>query len=379
MPDPTAAAHPAPEPRTGADDTPAAADSAAPTPAGPEPAEPASAGPEPAEPASAGTETDEPPVLGSAGTAPAIPPNAGFRLAAFGALLIVVLFAGYGLGRLNNGTAATSAPAGVGATPAPSSTVVDESQPHTHGVSVPVPGANAAGAAVGGLSLSSSGLTLTPVTTTFPAGRAQKLEFTVHGPGGAPVTTYAVVHDKPLHLIVIRRDLTGFQHLHPVMAPDGTWSIDLTLAEPGSYRMIADFTALVGGAQIATTLGSDLTVAGNYTPVTLPDPARATTTEGFQVGYEGTPGTAATQPLLMTVKDAAGKPVTVEPYLGAYGHLVVLRENDLAYVHVHPETRLIDGKIKFWLSAPSPGTYRMFLDFQVAGKVSTAAWTVVVS
>ncbi|BBH65923.1 hypothetical protein ACTI_26080 [Actinoplanes sp. OR16] len=333
--------------------------------------------PDPA-PSTAHTE-DDPVVLGSVGGSPSVPQNAGFRFAAVGALLIVVLFAGYGLGRLNNGTAAgTSAVTTRAATPTPSSSVIDESQPHVHGTTNPVPAAGA-GVAVGGLSLSSQGLTLTPVETTFQAGRRQRLEFTIHGPGGAPVTTYAVVHDKPLHLIVIRRDLTGFQHLHPEMSADGTWSIDLTLSEPGSYRMIADFTALVGGAEIATTLGSDLTVAGDYVPVALPDAARATTTESYRISYEGTPGTASTQPLLMTVTDTAGKPVAVEPYLGAFGHLVVLRQNDLAYVHVHPENQLVDGKVKFWLAAPSPGTYRMFFDFQVAGKVSTATWTVVVS
>ncbi|MFC7530547.1 hypothetical protein [Actinoplanes sp. GCM10030250] len=335
------------------------------------------------------------------------PENAGFRLAAIGALLIVVLFAGYGLGRLNNGTPAPANPAAGAANPAtgaanpatgaanpatgaanpaagtppgaaPEATTVDESQPHTHGTTAPIAGGGT-GAAVGGLSLSSSGLTLTPVSTTFRAGRSQRLEFMIHGPGGAPITTYSVVHDKPLHLIVIRRDLTGFQHLHPEMAPDGTWGIDLTLAEPGSYRMIADFTALVGGSQVVTTLGSDLTVAGGYEPVTLPDPVRAATVSDYTVGYEGTPGTESTQPLLMTVKDGSGKPVTVEPYLGAFGHLVVLRQGDVGYVHVHPENQLVDGKVKFWLTAPSPGTYRMFFDFQVAGKVSTAAWTVVVS
>jgi hypothetical protein len=164
-----------------------------------------------------------------------------------------------------------------------------------------------------------------------------------------------------------------------VMTADGTWSVDLNLAEPGYYRMIADFTALLGGAQVAESLGADLTVAGDHTPVMAADPVRAATTDGFTVAYEGTPATESTQPLLMTVTDGAGRPVTVEPYLGAFGHLVVLRQGDLGYVHVHPETTLIDGKVKFWLAAPSAGTYRMFFDFQVAGKVSTAAWTVVVS
>ncbi|GGN46978.1 hypothetical protein GCM10010109_82760 [Actinoplanes campanulatus] len=318
------------------------------------------------------------PRLGLVGGGDGSSATPGFRFAAIGALLIVVLFAGYGLGRLNGGTAGTTAtPAGT-QQPTPTASAFDESQPHTHGTTAPI-GATGQGAAVGGLSLSGNGLTLTPLVTTFQGGRPQRLDFTINGPGGAPVTTYAVVHDKPLHLIVIRRDLTGFQHLHPVMAADGTWSVDLTLAEPGVYRMIADFTAVVGGERLVSTLGSDLTVAGSYTPVTLPDPARATTADGHQVGYEGTPVTESTQPLLMTVTDAAGRPVTVEPYLGAFGHLVVLRQGDLGYVHVHPETGLVDGKVKFWLAAPSPGTYRMFFDFQVAGKVSTAAWTVVVS
>ena len=32
-----------------------------------------------------------------------------------------------------------------------------------------------------------------------------------------------------------------------------------------------------------------------------------------------------------------GKPITPDPYLGARGHLVALREGDLAYLHVHAE------------------------------------------
>ncbi|WP_373873475.1 hypothetical protein, partial [Actinoplanes octamycinicus] len=299
---------------------------------------------------------------------PAPKGNEGFRFAAFGALLVVVLFAGYGLGRLNNGTSA-SPPATPAATGSAAPAAVNENMPHTHGAA----GSgltSTAGAAVGGLSLSSDGLTLHPDATSFRAGTKQRLSFTVDAPGGAPVTSYAIVHDKPLHLIVLRRDLTGFQHLHPAMAADGTWSLDLTLAEPGVYRMIADFTALVGGRQIATTLGADLTVAGDYRPVPLPAADRTVTTDGLTVSYAGTPGTQAVQPLLMTVTGGA-----VEPYLGAYGHLVVVRQGDLAYVHVHPEQQLVDGKVKFWITAPSPGDYRMFFDFQVAGRVHTAAWT----
>ncbi len=298
-------------------------------------------------------------------------PSSTFRFAAFGALLIVVLFAGYGLGRLNNGTSTTTTTTQAAATSA-GATVINENMPHTHGTTGT--GVTATGAMIGGLSLSSDGLTLHPAGTTFQAGKKQRLSFTIEATGGSPVTSYAIVHDKPLHLIVARRDLTGFQHLHPVMADDGTWSIDLTLAQPGIYRMIADFTALVGGRQITSTLGTDLTVAGDYVPQALPAPTNVASVAGLTVTYEGKPDTTAVQPLLMTVTGGA-----VEPYLGAYGHLVVLRQGDVAYLHVHPEQQLVDGKVKFWITAPSPGSYRMFFDFQVAGQVHTAEWTIEVS
>jgi hypothetical protein len=299
--------------------------------------------------------------------------QAWFRLAAFGALLVVVLFAGYGIGRLTkSGTSAAPT------VPAPAMTM-DESQPHRHDTAAPNAPATSMGAAVGGLSLSSGGLSLAVTDPSLVAGRPQPLTFKITNAAGVPITTFAQVHEKPLHLVVIRRDLTGFQHLHPAMAPDGTWSIDLTLAAPGSYRAVADFTAVVGGSPIVATLGADVTVAGSFQPVALPSPVQETTADGFHVGYAGMPRVESTQPLLMTVTGADGKPAVLEPYLGAYGHLVVFRAGDVAYLHVHPEADLADGKVRFWLAAPGPGTYRMFFDFQVAAKVHTAAWTVTVS
>jgi hypothetical protein len=92
------------------------------------------------------------------------------------------------------------------------------------------------------------------------------------------------------------------------------------------------------------------------------------------VTYEGTPVVGATSPMLFRVSAGA-----LEPYLGSFGHLVVLREGDLGYVHVHPEPQLSGGAVKFWLSAPSPGTYRMYFDYQVSGKVSTAEFTLKVA
>ena len=78
-----------------------------------------------------------------------------------------------------------------------------------------------------------------------------------------------------------------------------------------------------------------------------------------------------------------GRPVTdLQPYLGAYGHLVVLRAGDLAYLHVHPAGEPGDGvtepgpDVSFLSTAPSAGTYRLFLDFRHGDAVHTAAFTV---
>jgi hypothetical protein len=300
----------------------------------------------------------------------AVGDRTGLRLAVFAAVLVVVLFAGYGLGRLAGPSPSPPVPTRPAGMPG---MATDESQPHTHAApAAPI----AAGA--GGLAISADGLTLVPQRTTFAATSRQRFAFTIAGSGGAAVTTYATVHDKPLHLIVIRRDLSGFQHLHPTMAADGTWSVDLALWAAGSYRAIADFTAIVGGRQVATTLGTDLTVPGTSVPVPLPAPARQVTSGGFSVAYDGTPRTGSTQPVMVSVTTSAGQPAPLQPYLGAFGHLVALRQGDLGYVHVHPEEQMVDGKVKFWLAAPSAGTYRMFFDFQVAGRGHTAAWTVTV-
>ncbi|WP_327008088.1 hypothetical protein OHA72_12910 [Dactylosporangium sp. NBC_01737] len=231
---------------------------------------------------------------------------------------------------------------------------------------------------LGGLSLSAGGFTLAPATTTFGAGTAaQPFTFRVLGPDGKAVTRFVLNHEKLMHLVVARHDLSGFQHLHPEMAPDGTWSVPLSLPSPGIWRIYTDFVTFdPTGAQAPVTLAVDATVAGDYRPVALPDPVRTAETGGMTVALEGTPAVNATQPLSLRVL-ASGTPVTdLQRYLGAYGHLVVLRDGDMGYLHVHPEDQLVGGAVKFWLSAPSVGRYRLYFEFQRGGQVHRAEFTV---
>jgi hypothetical protein len=296
------------------------------------------------------------------------------RLTLFACGLVLALAAGFGAGQLAG--PATNATAGeAGHTRQDEDAHEGSDDGHNHG------GTPSVRTDVGGLAVSAGGYTLVPESTTFPAAGASELRFRIDGPDRRPVTDFAIAHDKPLHLIVVRRDLTGYQHLHPTVAPDGTWRVPLTLARPGSWRAYADFAAVgANGAQTPVTLGVDLTVSGDYQPAPLPAVARESTVEGLSATYEGPPQGGACTPLLFRVYGPDGSPVTdLERYLGAYGHLVVLREGDLGYVHVHPEEELSGGAVKFWLAAPNPGRYRMFFDFQRGGTVHTAEYTLAVS
>ncbi|MEV4533474.1 hypothetical protein AB0J82_06535 [Asanoa sp. NPDC049518] len=307
------------------------------------------------------------------------PDRSGLKLGLFVAGLVFALVGGFGLGKLTGGERPADGASAAGGMAMPSTGATNHAHApgtaeHDHGSS----GMTAtAGADLGGLSLSGSGYTLVPAGTDFTAGKKADFRFTVQGPDRQPVKQFAVVHEKQLHLVVARRDLSGYQHLHPTMASDGTWSIPLTLGSPGLWRAFADFTLVdSAGAQIAATLGTDLVVAGDYAPKPLPAAAREATAGEFTVTYEGTPTVGATQPLQFRVFRDGNPVADLEPYLGSYGHLVVLRAGDVGYLHVHPDEQRTPGTVKFWLAAPSPGSYRAFFDFQVAGKVHTAEFTV---
>jgi hypothetical protein len=277
----------------------------------------------------------------------------GFTLAA------VVAFAGtYGIGRL------------VGPTDAPAPAAMG-------GHEDMVPNAPT-GDQVGGLQVAEAGYTLQLLSGPGTAGRPTDLAFRILGPDRAPVTVFRMRHDKLMHLIVVRRDLTGFQHVHPVMSAGGTWHISLTLPDAGTYRAFADFAP---DTHAALTLGIDLPVAGDYRPAPLPAPSRTTIVDDYTVTLDGDLAAGRTSPLVLSVS-RSGRPVTdLEPYLAAYGHLVVLRAGDLGYVHIHPVGTPGDGttpagpRITFDAEVPTAGGYRLFLDFQHAGRVHTAAFT----
>ncbi len=236
----------------------------------------------------------------------------------------------------------------------------------------------AGSASLPGLALSQDGYLLAWVSPTILQQGRSELRFRIADPAGRPVTDYTRMHEKDLHLIVVPRDLGGFRHVHPELAADGTWSVDVNLDLAGSWRVYADFTPTALGHGIV--LGTDLTVAGTLTLHALPAPTDVSNVDGYAVTLTGEPMANTEAALTFRVTKGGRDVGDLDPYLGADGHLVALRVGDLAYLHTHPQSQQPTGgpEIHFASTFPSAGAYRVFLDFSHQGVVHTAAFTVTV-
>ena len=227
---------------------------------------------------------------------------------------------------------------------------------------------------VSGLAVSENGYRLVPAATTA-SGPRTAYEFSILDPDGEPLTDFDVEHERKMHLIVVRRDFAGFQHVHPELGADGTWRVELDTSLSGTYRVFADFTS--GGGE-AMTLATDLAVPGTFGPRPLRMPERTVDAgDGYAVRIDSSePEAGAVTRVEFTVRRNGEVVDGVQPYLGADGHLVVLREGDLAFLHAHPQGEPGGGgPIAFDVDYPSAGAYRMYLQFRHRGAVHTAAFT----
>lgn len=230
-----------------------------------------------------------------------------------------------------------------------------------------------------GLTSEMDGYRLIAQTGSIESGKRVTFKFNISDSAGKPVTRFAVENDKMMHLIVLRKDLTGYQHIHPVLAADGTWSVGLTLKASGPYRVFADFLPqkVADHSGSPVVLGADLSVPGAYSPQLLPAASRSASVDGYVVTLKGSAMAAAETMLTYDVtKD--GRPVTtLEPYLGSLGHLVSIRATDLAYTHTHPMAADGSGPdVAFHVSFATAGVYRQFFQFQTNGAVHTVGFTV---
>ena len=273
--------------------------------------------------------------------------SAGTRVAAFGALLVAIFALAIAGGSALD-PATKAAEPGHHAAPAPADTTSADAHPGAPAA----PGA----AADGGLRL------VTQSPTALTPGRRGRLTFRIADAEGATLRDFDTEQARRMHLIVVRRDLRRFQHLHPVQDATGAWTVGLTLPDAGVYHAFADFST--AGAR--RTLGTDLFAGGRFAPLPLPSPSHRAAADGYDVALRDDG-----DQLRFTVGRGGVPIAALQPYLGARGHLVMLRAGDLAYEHAHP----LGDQLAFDVGDAAPGRYRLFLQFRHGGRVHTAALT----
>lgn len=214
------------------------------------------------------------------------------------------------------------------------------------------------------------GYRFVPANTELPAGGGD-FHFVIEGPDGNAVRTFTKIHEKDLHFILVNRELTVFHHVHPTRAADGTWSIALPALAAGSYRAVADFEIAHGPRLV---LGVDLAVAGTYTTTALAAPATTSIVDGYAVTIATEVRRGGEVKVALTVRKDGRLVTDLQPYLGAFGHLVAMRSGDLAYAHVHPND-YVDGVVYFDAELTAQGRYGLFFDFKHGDTVHTATFT----
>jgi hypothetical protein len=228
--------------------------------------------------------------------------------------------------------------------------------------------------------------------TAVRAGSAFRMEFAVRHPGTEKmIDSFEVVHDKKYHLFVISQDMSEFQHIHPELQKNGSWTIDVTLPKPGYYSIISDFVPTGGSPQfmarplITAGFTGDLSSEAAHL---VPDTVMNSTVDSITASVALEPSTLVAGQyghLMFTLSDAkSGQPVTdLQPYLGAFGHTLIMSEDMRDAVHSHPspgpESDVTRGRggphVTFEGYMPRPGVYRAWTQFLRNDTLSTFTTT----
>lgn len=190
------------------------------------------------------------------------------------------------------------------------------------------------------------------------------------------VRTFLSVHERLLHVFLVSRDLTFFDHVHPSLADDGVFSVELTLPGPGMYALFVDGYPALGTPQFLQT---QLVTPDYRGDIFVDRPRIRDEGDGSMVNglaFRLAPTVwRAGQParLSIAIADAAGRPVNdLEPYLGAAGHLLVVSADLTVGIHSHPAGAPSSGPtVSFDAAIPSPGIYKLWLQVQRGGRVHT--------
>jgi hypothetical protein len=200
------------------------------------------------------------------------------------------------------------------------------------------------------------------------------------------VTGFQVVHEKLMHVLIVRDDLTHFAHEHPDIGPDGVFRFQYAFPTGGDYHIFVDTTPRGAGTQVM--MGKISVQGGRTNPFDLrraPAASRSLVKKVEGVEIELRPGqlpARKTTGVTFHLRDAVtGQALTdLQPYLGAMGHLILIHQDGVTFVHSHPDERLPEvgrnGMVPFLVRFPKSGLYRGWSQFQRNGNILTSDFIV---
>lgn len=207
-------------------------------------------------------------------------------------------------------------------------------------------------------------------------GDSVTLTFRVLDPAtGRPVKRFELVHEKLMHLFVVSENLQFFEHVHPEIQPDGSFRLTTRLPNGGMYRLLADYYPFGSVPQLTI---ETLYVSGDCPPAKIAPSLAPSQSKNLTASLRLDPEkplAGLESKLFFTLNPADG----LEPYLGAWGHMLAVSEDLVDLLHLHPF--LADGgaSVQFNVLFPRPGLYRIWTQFQRRGVVNTVSFTVPVA
>jgi hypothetical protein len=229
------------------------------------------------------------------------------------------------------------------------------------------------------------------------AGKPTSLTFAIQQPDGTPLTAYKTGSGPHtgIHLIIVRDDLAYIIHHHPPVAPDGTLRDTVSFPAPGRYKVLVDAYPNVSGMAPNFQLSQSVTVSGRYNPRTLPPFNADQVLDGYRFQIQGRPSLKAIQAALVNVNvtDPQGHKVTFTPWFGALAHAIFFHSGSLYYFHTHvcgagatdctsalgatkvTGVSTTPGKLALGVLLPVSGTWELFLQAKLGGRVMTVPYT----
>jgi hypothetical protein len=230
---------------------------------------------------------------------------------------------------------------------------------------------------------------------TIEPGKPVELSFRIVQPSGATLTRYrrGPGPHTGIHLIIVRDDLADIIHKHPRVGADGVLRQPVVFPLPGRYRVVVDTYPAGSDLPRNFQLFASVQVGTSARRRPLPPFRPSVTVDGNTFTIAKLPALRAVEPAFLTVriKDKQGRPPELQPFYGALAHAILFRSGSLDYFHTHVcapgaagctslnrapvGTATTPGVMHLGLLLPVSGTWRLFLQTEIGGRLVTAPFT----